>query len=259
LQQQVITFITDFGKRDLSMVVLKQEIFNHFNNVHFVDINQQISFSGLLQSVYLSKTTIPFFKNDSIHFVLVDIFGSINNKLCIAKVANKYIVGIDNGFFDITFKEKITEFIIIEEVLTRKNYLSIFLQIVINIFENRGIANLGKPATPHIRKNNFEPITENNVVKGIVWYIDDNGNAVTNIHATTLMPFDLNNFKLNFGTKHFINRLDTHLYDVSDSSLIAYLNDFDFLEIAIKHHHFAKLFSIKENAIVNIDFKNNDN
>jgi S-adenosylmethionine hydrolase len=116
---------------------------------------------------------------------------------------------------------------------------------------------LGFPPTEYRIKSSFLPVIEEDVLRGIVMYIDDFGNVVTNI---TLQLFEqqCRNRKFEIVTRKLansINVISRHYHETNAGGMMAIFNSGGYLEIAINQGSASSLLGLKLSDNIRIEFK----
>jgi S-adenosylmethionine hydrolase len=120
-----------------------------------------------------------------------------------------------------------------------------------NVFE------LGNRPEKYHHKKDFQPVIEEDVIRGTVIYIDDFGNVVTNIDKA-LFEEQKNGRKFEIVTRKLANSLDkisSRYHDQEAGNMIALFNDAGLLEISINQDSASKLLGLKLNDNIRIEFK----
>jgi hypothetical protein len=108
----------------------------------------------------------------------------------------------------------------------------------------------------------FQPVFEENVIKGNVIHIDHFGNLITNITRTHFNKFDKEiPFTIFFRRKeYFIDAISVSYSDVPKGEKVAIFNSNDYLEIALnqgatdRRNSATALFGMSINDIVRVEF-----
>jgi S-adenosylmethionine hydrolase len=108
------------------------------------------------------------------------------------------------------------------------------------------------------QKEFLKVFTRAGFVKGQVYYTDDAGNAITNIHRAQIESiFKEEKINISFGGTTNILRILNHPGEVGSRSYVpfAIYNEFDYLVIGFKYNNFAKLFDVQEGHEISITLR----
>ena len=106
------------------------------------------------------------------------------------------------------------------------------------------------------KKNILLPVIENNIIRGVVTYIDNYGNAITNIKKEVF----INNikdkeFNILFGRENDgIIKISNKYKDVVLAEKLALFNSNNFLQISINQGKASSLLGLKFFDVIRIEF-----
>lgn len=186
----VITLISDYGNIDHRVASIKGSLLSRDLDIKFVDITHDISAYDLQQTAYIIRSCYKNFPSGSIHMICVDSFFHSNRKNLIAKVDDHYFIMADNGILNLIFFDIKPEYVY--EITFNKNFdedikftaTDIFVPVAVHLY-NGGVPEVIGKVTTDIKESNFVNAAykpAENMIVGQVMYIDNFGNAVSNIH-----------------------------------------------------------------------------
>jgi len=186
---EIITLTSDYGMLDWRVPAIKGRIFSEEISAKVVDISHDIDAYNLLQTANILRSAYKYYPRGTVHVICVDSFFHRNRKNIIAKVDGHYFVCADNGLISLIFShinvEDIYEITLNKHFDDSVNFVStdIFVPVALHLSKG-GIPELiGKKCT-NIKENSLPRAVFNeveNIIVGEVFYIDNFGNAKTNI------------------------------------------------------------------------------
>ncbi len=191
---QIITLTTDFGTQDWFVGTMKGVVLGIAPRAAIVDLTHEIPAGNIRAGAFALAAGYRFFPKGTVHVAVVDPGVGGARKAIAVQTANYFFVGPDNGVLSFALvREKIKSV----HRLEKANY---FLQPVSRTFHGRDIF---APVAAHlsggtpIRKfgpaqRDFvrllwpQPRARRNRIEGEVIFVDQFGNAITNIENTSL-------------------------------------------------------------------------
>ena len=274
LKKRVIGLITDFGCKGLHYVATMKAVILKINpNVQIIDINHNITPFNIYEARFLLNTTYKYFPQGSIFIIVVDPgVGSSRDILAVKLVSDYYFIGPNNGIFTNAFKSNdISECIKIQN----DKY---FIKPVSNSFHGRDImAPIGAYITKNVELKNFGPYFDSKdfasypieykvsikekQIKGIIQYIDQFGNGITNIpieankvkeSSLNLEDGDLIQFR--FNDKEYKGIFTSFFSSQPLKTLLFIKGSTNYLEISINQGNAAKQigFKVGDTLIFNV-------
>jgi S-adenosyl-L-methionine hydrolase (adenosine-forming) len=255
LQTQLITLTSDFGTNDGSIMMLKLAISKTLPLAAFTDFSHTIKPYNVAHAAYLVANLYPQFDEGSIHLILVNLFATNDNNLLAVKLKGQIFIGVDNGLFDYLINDEFAEIISIGKFHSSHFFYQHIAKCINEISANKNIWLDAKNNTYHRLNTRKEYEVVEQTISGSVWIVNDFGNLITNIHRSKIEHIlEGKKIKINFGYKDQIEIISQFINEVSTSNMVAFYNQFGYLEIAIRGYNLSKLFNIKEESIIKITY-----
>jgi len=246
-----IGLITDWQHNDFYLGSLKGVIYSKIPDAQIVDINHTINKHNIFQAAFVLKAIYHDFPEGTIFIVGVksDAYGP-NNYLCI-KFKNRYIISSDNGLFSLFSEDPFDAAIKLDGHPTTFPEKDIFADCACKIAMNEDFESLGQVVTDHEIIKNYFPMPEKSLITGTIMYIDNYGNAITNISRDYFENIRKNRkFVIYPGNNSFPIKEISNGYSGHDNAvLIALFNSLNLLEIAN--------INISASQTINLEVKNN--
>lgn len=254
----VITLTTDWGLRDHHVAALKGKILRVINKPQLIDISHDIQPYNIAQAAYLFRNAWNEFPQGSLHFIGVGSFPPNKGELIALKKNGHSFIGMNDGFFSLVFDDLPVDVVQLNE--SGITYAAYDIPAIVNAIQHlsagKNIYELGSRLNDFVQKNDFRPVIEEDMIRGSVIYIDDFGNAVTNIDNRLFEQLRQGRkFEINARRQQYtITTLSDKYADADQGNLLALFNASGYLEIAINQGNAAMLLGLKNNDTVRIDF-----
>ncbi|MCF6297380.1 MAG: SAM-dependent chlorinase/fluorinase [Flavobacteriaceae bacterium] len=183
----IITLTTDFGIKDHFVGTVKGAIHKELNEVSIIDISHNISPFSITEAAYILKNSYQNFPNNTIHIIGVDSEISTENKPIAIQLDNQYFICCDNGIISMITNEikpdKIVEITIQNPNDSEFSILDVFVKVACHIARGGTLDVIGKKIEEVKQTFEIQPLinTEKNKIVGNIIYIDNFGNAISNI------------------------------------------------------------------------------
>lgn len=242
---KIITLTTDMGLSDHYVAALKGSIYKLDPEVTIVDISHHIRPFDIVQASYSLQSVFEDFPEGTVHISGLDSEPVINSSEgcypAIMKYKGHYFVSNDNGFFALMLKEEEPEgFWLIDDALSQPSGFrfptkNIFVPAAVKLSNGEKPETIASPQTEWNRAFTFNPVIEENLIKGSIIHIDHYGNAVTNISRELFARFEEGTpFTILFRKRdYYIDTISGSYNEVQPGERVAIFNSNDHLEIAI--------------------------
>ncbi len=274
----LITLTTDFGTKDHFVGAVKGAIYSELPNAIIVDITHDISPFNITETAYILKNAYKSFPDNTIHIIGVDSELSIDNKHIAIELDNQFFICPDNGLISMIASEvnptRIVEINIHNHTNSSFPVLDIFVKVASHIARGGNLNIIGKEISNYKKITEIQPKVnqQQTIIKGGVIYIDNYGNAITNINKKLFSSIGKGrNFIINASRYQFKKVLNGYneIVDYTlpeekrqyDGDKLALFNSADFLEIAIYRSNLktvggaSTLLGLKYRDTITIEFE----
>ena len=244
-----ITLISDIGKQNHLIGVVKAQLLQAVNESHIIDISHSIAPFNFPQAAYISRGTFNNFPEFSFHIIIVNFFDNNLDHLLLAFHKNQYIICADNGLLSMILDEKPEMVLSLPLEKNQSKNLLYCTQLIANtikkIVAGIPIQKIGIPDLSFNQKNPLQAIFDNNIIEAQIIYIDSFENVVVNITQKQFEEYRKGrNFKILFTRNEIIENISETYADVPEGQKLAFFNSLDYLEIAINKGNAAGLFGL---------------
>jgi S-adenosylmethionine hydrolase len=183
----IITLTTDFGIKDPFVASVKGKIYSELQDVVVVDISNEVEPFDIGEGAFILKNSYKDFPDGTIHIVGVDDIITPKKKAIAALIDEHYFIASDNGILSLIGAE-ITPQEIIEINIPHVEMDSVFPTRDVFVPIACHLARGGKLSVVGHRMGKFKELSglrpvvkDDKTIVGTVIYIDNYGNAITNI------------------------------------------------------------------------------
>tara|TARA_B100001769_G_C22088802_1_gene587145 strand:+ start:1104 stop:1916 length:813 start_codon:yes stop_codon:yes gene_type:complete len=257
----IITLTTDLGLKDYYVAGIKGSILSQLPDATIIDVSHEIPAFNISVAAFCLKNCYKDFPEGSIHIIGVRPEADEFTKHLVIKHKGHYFIGADNGMFSLLFDETPEEIfdinIVSDEDKRTFPTKNIFVTVACHIGRGGTLELIGSKIDSIKERTNFQPVIEEDVIRGMAMYIDSYGNVTTNI---TRSLFDIvgnhRDFSIVFRRSDYnIHELKFNYNEVPEGEKLALFSTNNHLEISINKGNASKLFGIKLSDIIRIEFK----
>ncbi|WP_435625443.1 SAM hydrolase/SAM-dependent halogenase family protein [Flagellimonas sp.] len=186
----IITLTTDFGQKDHFIGAIKGSILSHVSDITLVDISHEISPFNIQECAYILKNSYSHFPKGTIHVVGVDSELSPENEHIVVEADGHFFIGANNGIISMITSDvkidAIMEIHLPQDEINSFPVLEVFVPVACHLARGGKMEVIGRPFKALKESKEFEPRITNDgkTIVGNVIYIDNYGNAVTNIRKS---------------------------------------------------------------------------
>jgi S-adenosylmethionine hydrolase len=254
-----ITLTTDWGFRDYYAGALKGRIYRLIPEAVITDISHQIARFNTQQAAYIFHSSWSSFPQGTLHIVAVAPQTEPQQLLALKKDGHIFI-GPNNGVFSMVFDENPVDMVVVDQpAVAAAGYdLDTLAGVAAHLLSGKNLYELGPRPSNFIERAAFRPVLEEDVIRGTVIYVDDFGNAVTNI-TRALFEEQRKGRKFEVVTRKvqnmYIDQINTSYSESESGSLVAIFNETGLLEIALNMDSASRLLGLKLTDNIRIEFK----
>ncbi|MDP6922085.1 MAG: SAM-dependent chlorinase/fluorinase, partial [Lutibacter sp.] len=213
-------------------------------------ISHQVSPFNIGETAYILKNAYKSFPEGSIHIIGVDSELNAENRHIALKLDNHFFICPDNGVISLLAleiqPEKIVEINIHDRIETSFPVLDVFVKVACHIARGGTLEVIGRICTDLKKSVELQPVVSANhrSITGNIIYIDNYGNAVSNIHRDLFQKigkaraFEItaNNYTFTKLYERYSDLIDFDLpkeQRQKDGSKLALFNSANYLQISV--------------------------
>lgn len=249
----LVTFISDLGLKDYYSAAVKGAIITHCEQVvPVVDVTHLVKPFDIREAAFALRNSYRYFPKGTIHIVHVNS-SDARGRLLLAKHEGHYILTFDNGILSLAFGKTPLETYQINEELTEGSTLlheEAIGKVINLVLQEYKPSDFGHLSTEVVSFRSIQPIVGSNSIRGTITYIDNYGNAISNITEQMLYDFTQGRkftVLVNVGSVRNISKTYS---DVEEGEILCLVNSSGLLEIAINKGKAVNLLGLKEESTV---------
>ena len=245
----IITLTTDFGLKDHHVGALKGKIYSEFENAKIVDISHNIDPFNYHEAVFVLGAAFSSFPAKTVHFIGIDMELTYENLHVAIEWNNQFFIAADNGILSMLTQKinptKIFAINIHDRFPSEPTDIDVFVKVACHLAKG-GLLNIIGREIPALKVATDLQTTisdDGKVLKGYINYVDNYGNAITNISKKIFedaqkgrsfeIKFKNKDIKTIFAKYSDIGLSRKYPMNAYVSSMLAIFNEAGFLEIAI--------------------------
>lgn len=255
----VITLTSDWGLKDHYLAVIKGNILSQVPDAEIIDITHEIPPFNLRQASFILRNAYKSFPEGTIHIIALNTIETKDQSHMVAYIEGQYFIGTDNGIFSLIFDrmpDKMVELEIFQDsglftFATRDR----FIKAAAHLANGKPIEELGQEKHDWERQMHFEPVTTDDAIRGMIIYIDNFENVITNITEKVFLKLRKHRkFTVEVrGEK--IQKISKSYLDVPVGEIVALFGSTGHLEIAINQGNASGLLGLNIDDPVSIRFE----
>lgn len=255
----IVTLTSDWGAKDHYLASVKGMILKKIPDARIIDISHLVPPHDLTQAAFILKNCYRDFPPGTIHIIGVSTEESEVNPHTAVMAEGQYFIGADNGMFTLIFDDQ-PEKIVEVNLMQDSEFFTFssrdrFVKAAAMLAEGKDITELGPARDGLNQKSMFAPVVENNVIKGIVIYVDNYENVITNITRSKFREVGRNKkFKISFRGEE-VHEIKDSYSDVPVGEILALFGSNGHLEIAMNNGTASSLLGLNPDDPVRVEFE----
>ena len=272
----IITLTTDYGLKDHFVGALKGKILSQHKEAVVVDISHDIDSFNISEASYIIDAAYSSFPKGTVHIIGIDIELKENNQHIAMEWNNHFFIAANNGILSMLIQkikpQKIVTINIHDRLLPDATDMDVFVTVAVHLAKGGLLNVIGKEIKQLKEVTELQPViaSDSDSIKGYIVYIDQFGNAVTNISKKLFIDISKGRpYEVHFKGKRvktlFAKYSDVETTDLQNATLagkhLAIFNEAGFLEIGIykgnqKTGTASSLLGLRYRDFVMINFNN---
>jgi len=254
----IVTLITDLGIDTHVIAKAKVQILSAIPLVNIFDISHAVTPFLIEDAVFLAKSCVNDFPKSTIHIIAVDVDIKKHKRVIACRYKDQIFITADNGFLTMLTDNLECEYFEVPFHASINGSFSPLKNILIPIaiaIAKKGLDNIGESIST-ITERTLEPLVIfKDSLRGKVIYVNNYGNAVTNITQAIFDDKRVNQqFNVVLNRFDSISKLSNSYSDVSTGNSLCFFNEEGLLEIAINNGEASTLLGLRKDKRVTIEF-----
>ncbi len=249
----ILTLTTDFGVNNYYLATFKGLILNRVQPIQFIDISHDTKVFDIQSAAYQVRNCWYNFPKNTVHFIHVGEQYANKNRFIACRYDQQFFLLPDNGLITLILNTQPDEVVPIN---TGKNgmYFELLANTIKDIFQTNSLSNLGHTTQQYMERILPQPISNQNLIRGSVEYINRYGNLITNISKPLFdqvhqqRDYEVMTRSVQFKT------ISPSYYSVGEGDEVCFFNPGQMLELAINSGNASGLFGLRVGDHVQIEF-----
>jgi len=253
----IITLTSDWGHKDHYLAAVKGRIISQLPGTDIIDISHEIKPFSLKETSFIIRNCYNNFPAGTVHLIAVRTESSRENPHLAALYDGQYFLCGDNGLFSLIFDYKPQKLVVLSNDNIKYPTFSAHDSLVgaaVHLAGGKSIEELGQQTDEWIQKTQLQPVVSGNVIKGVVVYVDNYENVITNISKELFEEVGKGRKFLIECRSEEVNRIFNNYSEAGVGDIMALFSHTGFLEIAINHDHASSLLGLYVNESIRVEF-----
>jgi len=264
MKRRIITFLTDFGRKDHYVASMKGVILGINPACTLVDISHEVRPHDIREGALTLANAYSYFPKGTIHLAVVDPGVGSSRKPVLFMTKDYFFLGPDNGVLSLAAEKDGVKKAI---VLSNRKF---FRPSVSSTFHGRDIfapvagylstgikpESLGRIVRSWVKFDFGKPWIVKGDLVGEIFHIDAFGNMVTNVSQQDLNRFAKKRAIVISIGKREIRGLKKSYWEARKRELLALIGSGEFLEISVREGDAQKVLKCRRSDRVRIRLQN---
>lgn len=255
----LITLTTDLGKRDFYVPVVKGYIYSNIPGVTLVDITHLIKPFNISEAAYILKNTYKSFPDNSIHLINIESNIETNDDYILVSFEKQFFIAKNNGLISLITEGQADKIIKLDAPEQEDRIFplkSVLAKAACKLAKDFKFKNLGTEIQEMHIISAVKPLLETEMIRGMIVYIDNYGNAISNISRSHFNRYDKNKQAIiYFSRKEQVDTISVHYSDVAEGDALCLFGSSGLLEIAINKGNASRLIGLQEKSRILVEFR----
>lgn len=255
----VITIISDWQYEDFYLPALKGKIYSLQPDANVVDLCHSIKPFDSHRAALILKSAYKTFPQGSIHMICMHSVATKLRPHLVISYKGHFFISAENEILGILFDDYPDKVIKLEHsAITTFPEYDIFVEAAVFLNNKGNIDELGSEYKLQNFNVKFLPNFYNDIITGMVLFIDSYGNLITNINKKFFYEKVGNHaFEILLKEKFYsIDKISTSYTEEAKDNLFALFNSLGLLEIGLVYGRLAPIIKIMpdDEVIIKIYF-----
>jgi len=258
----LITLLTDFGRRDHYVAVMKGVMLQIAPQARLIDITHEINPQDVVHAAFVLRQAWSWFPAGSVHLAVVDPGVGSSRRILAGRYAGRFVVAPDNGLISMVHRELPLEAM---HVVDNRNYAlanvsatfhgrDILAPAAAHVAAGLPLQKLG-PSTDHLEILQLAgPQTEQDFgISGRILCADHFGNLITNISRQHLLAIYQHRAEVQvYLDEVCIGPVRSSYHEVAGGQPLALIGSSDYLEISVNRGSARETLAPADEAVVRV-------
>ena len=253
----VVSLISDFGRKDHYVAVLKACLFRRNSEIRIVDISHEVLPFNIVQGAFLLENSWRQFPLGTVHIAAINLFFGDGNEFIAFERNGHFFVGPNNGLFSLIFEDLYEGEIVqvpydSEDEFPLQNALA---NVACKLIEFQDLDMVGTSLLKLEKRISVQPVVNDTQIRATVVHIDHYENIIVNVKKEMFERVRRGrDFGIYFKPNDPIRTISSEYSDAPIGDVLCFFNASEYLEIAINKGRASTLLGLKKDETIQIDF-----
>lgn len=255
-----VSLTSDFGTESQYPGICKLIALQLIPNAQIIDISHSVKRFSIVDSVYLFNSALPNFPENSVHFLLSNLYGHDSKKILYAFENGQHIFAPDNGCLPLLFENQAFELYQVKTSPANSLVPAIvrtMSEVAHSVLQGHKDEIALVDSSTIVQEKELGSIFNPNEIVARVLHIDRFENIILNLKQDDFEEHRKGrNFVIRFPNGDEIKEISLDYNGVKYLDKVAFFNASGHLEIAVNHSNAAGLFGFKPHNDILNSYKN---
>gem|GEM_PF-418821 len=252
-----VTLISDLGVDNYDLARFRHRLKKEMSGVDFEMITASVARHDVVEAAYVLDAVLPDFEADTIHIIDVESDMEVFGPALVARIQNQWVISANNGLLSL-LKDGLDAVFEENEGWSKQGgtftLLNTFLPLAQRLVM-KGSAGL-KKAGDIQEKAGLAPIITENALRGTVIYVDNFGNAITNITREDIERAGAGRKMLiHLSRSETLRKISHHYASTQVGDATCVWTNHGYLQVSIYHGDARRLLGLEKGKMITIEFE----
>lgn len=253
----MITLTSDWGWKDHYLAAVKGRIKSLLPGADVIDISHDVEPFNLKEASFIIRNSYGSFPPGTVHLIAVSTERPGENPQMAALYDGQYFLCGDNGLFSLVFDFRPEKLVTLAGGSSQPatfRALHALVDAAVALAGGSDITRLGQVSDEWVEKSHFQPVVSGNIIRGLIIYVDNYENVITNITRDLFEKTGRGRkFRIECRGEQ-VEQLSSNYSDVPPGDPLALFGHTGNLEIAINHDRASSLLGLYESDSIRVEF-----
>lgn len=254
----LLTLTTDLGLRDFYVPAVKGFILTQAPHANIVDISHRVTPFNIAEASFIFRNCYNEFPEGTVHIISVESSSANNGQYLLTKAAGHFFITCDNGLISLVLDEEPEAIYKLPPAHGKSKVFPlryIMADAASKLLNGKKPGEIGEAFKEMELRTYLRPMMELNFIRGSIIYIDNFGNAITNIRKKHFERHtDKRKVLINFSRTDYFTEISTSYDDVPEGEKVCLINTEGYMEIAINKGSAASLLGLNVGHSIIVEF-----
>lgn len=252
-----VTLISDLGVDNYDLARFRHRLKKEMSGVDFEMITASIARHDVVEAAYVLDAVLSDFESDTIHIIDVESDMMRHGPALVARIQNQWVISANNGLLSL-LKDGLDGVFEDNEGFSHCgatfSLLNTFLPLAQRLVL-KGSAGL-KKAGEIKEKAGLAPVITEYAIRGTVIFVDNFGNAITNINQEDLDRACANRkMSIRLNRQNTLSKVSDYYGNVQVGEATCVWTNHGYLQVSLYHGDARRMLGLEKGKMITIEFE----